>query len=71
MTILRRLLGSTSPEIQAQEFPSKIGYDASGVIEEVGEEARGKGWKVGDEVFVRLPHEHRGMYTYVKIGGSP
>ncbi|KAK6506618.1 hypothetical protein TWF481_005075 [Arthrobotrys musiformis] len=46
-----------------QEFPSKIGYDASGVIEEVGETARGEGWNVGDEVFVRLPHEHRGSLS--------
>ncbi|KAK6535054.1 hypothetical protein TWF281_006352 [Arthrobotrys megalospora] len=46
-----------------QEFPSKIGYDASGVIAELGDEAKGKGWKVGDEVFVRLPHENRGSLS--------
>ncbi|KAJ6265057.1 Zeta-crystallin [Drechslerella dactyloides] len=49
--------------LPAQEFPSKLGYDASGVIEEVGADAAGEGWKAGDEVFVRLPHEHRGSLS--------
>ncbi|KAK6350405.1 hypothetical protein TWF718_003597 [Orbilia javanica] len=60
---MRYAEGTLKPMLPAQEFPSKIGYDASGVIEQVGEEAKGKGWNVGDEVFVRLPHEHRGSLS--------
>ncbi|KAK6362352.1 hypothetical protein TWF730_006046 [Orbilia blumenaviensis] len=60
---MRYAEGTMKLMFPSQQFPSKIGYDASGVIEEVGDEARGKGWKVGDEVFVRLPHEHRGSLS--------
>ncbi|KAF3915513.1 Zeta-crystallin [Orbilia brochopaga] len=49
--------------IRDEVFPSKLGYDASGVIEEVGADAAGEGWAVGDEVFVRLPHENRGSLS--------
>ncbi|EGX42945.1 hypothetical protein AOL_s00215g894 [Orbilia oligospora ATCC 24927] len=60
---MRYAEGTMKPMLPAQEFPSKIGYDASGVIEQVGDEAKNQGWNVGDEVFVRLPHEHRGSLS--------
>lgn len=39
-------------------FPYKIGYDASGVVAEVGSGVAE--FKVGDEVYVRLPEIGRG-----------
>ncbi|KAK6349415.1 hypothetical protein TWF696_005700 [Orbilia brochopaga] len=60
---MRYAEGTMKYILPAQEFPSKLGYDASGVIEEVGADAANGGWKAGDEVFVRLPHEHRGSLS--------
>jgi NADPH:quinone reductase-like Zn-dependent oxidoreductase len=40
-------------------FPYKIGYDAAGVVNEVGSSVTS--FKAGDEVYVRLPETNRGM----------
>lgn len=40
-------------------FPYKLGYDCAGTVTEIG--ARVTRFKVGDEVFVRLPESTRGM----------
>ena len=40
-------------------FPYKIGYDCAGVVAEIGKEV--SRFKVGDEVYVRLPERYRGM----------
>ncbi|UNI18480.1 hypothetical protein JDV02_004747 [Purpureocillium takamizusanense] len=48
-----------------EQFPYKIGYDAAGVVAEVGEGV--KSLKVGDEVYTRLPEVSRGSWSeYVK-----
>ncbi|CCT63235.1 related to oxidoreductase [Fusarium fujikuroi] len=48
-----------------EEFPYKIGYDAAGVIVEVGK--RVTALEVGDEVYTRLPEIGRGAWSeYVK-----
>ncbi|EPS35246.1 hypothetical protein H072_11439 [Dactylellina haptotyla CBS 200.50] len=60
---MRYAEGTMKLMMPTQEFPSKLGYDTSGVIEDLGEAAKTDGWKVGDEVFVRLPHEHRGSLS--------
>ncbi|KAF5561835.1 alcohol dehydrogenase [Fusarium phyllophilum] len=48
-----------------EEFPYKIGYDAAGVVVEVGK--RVTVLEVGDEVYTRLPEIGRGAWSeYVK-----
>ncbi|KAG4277383.1 hypothetical protein FPRO04_14119 [Fusarium proliferatum] len=48
-----------------EEFPYKIGYDAAGVVVEVGNGVTRL--KVGDEVYTRLPEVGRGAWSeYVK-----
>ncbi|TQV92751.1 hypothetical protein V2A60_009216 [Cordyceps javanica] len=42
-------------------FPYKIGYDAAGVVEEVGSGVTS--FKAGDEVYVRLPESSRGAWA--------
>lgn len=43
------------------DFPYQIGFDASGVVTQVGEQVTK--FKVGDEVFARLPEENRGAWS--------
>ncbi|KAJ3547727.1 hypothetical protein NM208_g1368 [Fusarium decemcellulare] len=48
-----------------EQFPYKIGYDAAGVVIEIGDSVTGV--KVGDEVYTRLPEVGRGAWSeYVK-----
>lgn len=44
-----------------EQFPYQIGYDAAGVIEATGPSVRD--FKVGDEIFVRLPEISRGSWS--------
>ncbi|UPK96288.1 hypothetical protein LCI18_007223 [Fusarium solani-melongenae] len=44
-----------------EKFPYQIGYDASGVVVDIGEDV--KGLKVGDEVYTRLPEIGRGSWS--------
>jgi NADPH:quinone reductase-like Zn-dependent oxidoreductase len=39
-------------------FPYKIGYDCAGTVAEIGSQVTR--FKVGDEVYARLPECHRG-----------
>lgn len=54
----------TPPSVKVQanatitRFPYQIGYDASGVVVDIGDDV--KGLKVGDEVYTRLPEISRG-----------
>ncbi|RMZ82878.1 hypothetical protein DV737_g1875, partial [Chaetothyriales sp. CBS 132003] len=43
------------------EFPYKIGFDCAGIVSEVGNGV--KKFKVGDEVYVRLPETSRGSWA--------
>ncbi|KAF3926101.1 Zeta-crystallin [Dactylellina cionopaga] len=60
---MRYAEGTMKLLLPTQEFPSKLGYDASGVIDSLGDDAKSQGWNAGDEVFVRLPHEDRGSLS--------
>ncbi|PHH91698.1 hypothetical protein CDD83_10615 [Cordyceps sp. RAO-2017] len=44
-----------------EQFPYKIGYDAAGVVTEIGDAV--KGLKVGDQVYTRLPEVDRGAWS--------
>ncbi|EPE06508.1 alcohol dehydrogenase [Ophiostoma piceae UAMH 11346] len=44
-----------------EQFPYQIGYDAAGVIEATGPAVRS--FKVGDEIYVRLPEVSRGSWS--------
>ncbi|WP_170006598.1 NADP-dependent oxidoreductase [Bacillus fonticola] len=53
-------------EMIPYEFPLILGWDAAGVIAEVGEQV--KGWQVGDEVFTRPEITRNGTYAeYVAV----
>lgn len=43
-----------------RRFPYQIGYDCAGVVKEIGEDVTR--FKVGDEIYTRLPETHRGNY---------
>ncbi|KAK5994235.1 Reticulon-4-interacting protein 1 [Cladobotryum mycophilum] len=47
------------------EFPYKIGYDCAGVVAGIGSQV--SSFKIGDEVFVRLPECHRGAWSEFAI----
>lgn len=42
-------------------FPYKIGYDCAGIVTEIGKSV--SRFKIGDEVYVRLPESHRGAWS--------
>jgi NADPH:quinone reductase-like Zn-dependent oxidoreductase len=50
-------------------FPYKLGYDCAGVVAETGSQV--SSFKVGDEVYVRLPERSRGSWSeYAKCAES-
>lgn len=53
--------GGAMKALKKDSFPYVIGYDASGVVEEVAADV--KNFKVGDEVYVRLPEMDRGAWA--------
>lgn len=62
-TSSQRLVGSPfflhrELSLTRSRFPFKIGYDASGVVTEIGQGV--SRFKVGDAVYVRLPEINRG-----------
>ncbi|KAL8824993.1 MAG: hypothetical protein Q9170_007975 [Blastenia crenularia] len=56
-----KVASGMTKQMQTHEFPFKIGYDASGTIEEVGSSVTE--FKPGDEVFTRLPESDRGSVS--------
>ncbi|KAF3389583.1 Reticulon-4-interacting protein 1 [Penicillium rolfsii] len=50
-----------SKSVLKDSFPYKIGYDCAGTVAEIG--TRVSRFKVGDEVFARLPECHRGTWS--------
>ncbi|KAK5064350.1 hypothetical protein LTR84_000183 [Exophiala bonariae] len=53
----------------SEEFPYKLGYDCAGVVAETGTQV--SSFKVGDEVYVRLPERSRGSWSeYAKCAES-
>lgn len=47
--------------MKTRSFPYKIGYDCAGTVANVGSQVTR--FKVGDEVYVRLPECHRGSWS--------
>ncbi|KAL2133186.1 hypothetical protein VTI74DRAFT_2794 [Chaetomium olivicolor] len=61
---VKKAAGVFKPAVK-EVFPYQIGYDAAGVVTDVGEGV--KGLSVGDEVYTRLPEVSRGAWSeYVK-----
>ncbi|CEJ59347.1 hypothetical protein PMG11_07975 [Penicillium brasilianum] len=50
-----------SKVVLKDSFPYKIGYDCAGTVAEIGSQVTN--FKVGDEVFARLPECHRGTWS--------
>lgn len=53
--------GGAMKALKPDSFPYKLGYDVSGVVEEVAADVQN--FKVGDEVYVRLPEMDRGAWA--------
>jgi NADPH:quinone reductase-like Zn-dependent oxidoreductase len=51
-------------------FPLVLGFDVAGEIVEVGQQAKHKGWRVGDEVFSFLDNRHGGGYAEFAVAGA-
>ncbi|KAF3914129.1 Zeta-crystallin [Arthrobotrys entomopaga] len=68
---LRFAEGTLKMMMDTPTWPSKLGYDTSGVIANLGADAKEKGWNVGDEVFVRLPFEDRGSLSEYAVTSVP
>ena len=51
-------------------FPLILGFDVAGEIVELGEQAEGQGWKVGDEVLSYLDNRHGGGYAEYAVAGA-
>lgn len=47
--------------MECYRFPYKLGYDCAGTVTEIGSAV--KRFKVGDEVYVRLPESYRGSWS--------
>ena len=51
-------------------FPLVLGFDVAGAIVEVGQQAKDKGWQVGDEVLSFLDNRHGGGYAEFAVAGA-
>jgi NADPH:quinone reductase-like Zn-dependent oxidoreductase len=51
-------MGKSQADTADPRFPYQIGYDAAGVVTDVGQDV--KGLRVGDQVYTRLPEASRG-----------
>lgn len=47
-------------KIDVLRFPYKLGYDCAGIVTDIGNSV--KKFKVGDEVYIRLPEASRGEF---------
>ncbi|EED21397.1 alcohol dehydrogenase, putative [Talaromyces stipitatus ATCC 10500] len=56
-----KMAGGATKMMTSFEFPYKLGYDCAGTVTEVGSGVTR--FKVGDEVYVRLPESTRGSWS--------